>query len=190
MRLWCLFSYHIRVQRLKAVRVVGLPSIPGLQIFLFMLAIDPIAHCCICEVVCGTHKEYIFMYSRLRNTHTHTHTHTNTHTHTQRERQTDRQKLMMVYSHMAALSLFMQGSAHASRASATSSHSKGLYGGRGGSPGTPTHTDMGPTGLGKNPFKKNWAIAWAGLGKANKDKGFWQCEQEYENSRAHKACSL
>lgn len=40
---------------------------------------------------------------------------------------------------MTAVSLFMQGSAHASRASATSSHSKSLYGGSGGSPGTPTH---------------------------------------------------
>lgn len=65
---------------------------------------------------------------------------------------------MTVCGHMAELSLFMRGSAHASRASTTNSHSKGLYGGFGGSTGTPTHPDMGPTGLGKNPFKKNFEL--------------------------------
>lgn len=78
-----------------------------------------------------THKEYVLMFSRLRHSSSHTHKHTDAHTYME--------KLMMVYSHMAALLLFMQGSAHASRASATSSHSKGLYGGSAGSPDTPTH---------------------------------------------------
>lgn len=44
-------SYHICIQRLQAVGVVGLPSLPRLQIFFLMFPIDPVAHCCICEVV-------------------------------------------------------------------------------------------------------------------------------------------
>lgn len=51
-------SYHICVQRLQAVRVVGLPSLPGLQIFFLMFTIDPVAHCCICEVVCSVYRWY------------------------------------------------------------------------------------------------------------------------------------
>lgn len=51
-------SYHICIQRLQAVRVVGLPSLPRLQIFFLMFTIDPVAHCCICEVVCSAYRYY------------------------------------------------------------------------------------------------------------------------------------
>ena len=40
----------------------------------------------------------------------------------------------------------------------------------------PLTTRHGSNWIGRiNPFKKMWAIAWAGLGKANRDKSFWQC---------------
>lgn len=52
------YSYHIGIQRLQAVRVVGLPSLPRLQIFFLMFTINPVAHSCICEVVCSVYRSY------------------------------------------------------------------------------------------------------------------------------------
>lgn len=96
---------------------------------------------------CLRHTHRIYIYVQQTAIHTYPYTPT--------------QKLTVVYSHMAALSLFMEGSAHASRASATSTHSKGLYGGRGRfTRHTHSQPDMGPTGLGKKSFQRkiNWAL--------------------------------
>lgn len=59
-------SYHICIQRLQAVGGVGLPSLPRLQIFFLMFPVDPVAHCCICEVVCSVYTDnmQIFVYGR------------------------------------------------------------------------------------------------------------------------------
>lgn len=149
------FSYHICIQRLEAVRVVGLSSIPRLQIFLFMLAIDPTAHCCICEVVCGTHTHTSNTYLCTADCHAQTHNLSHTHTHTQ--------KLMMVYSHMAALLIVYAGKRSCLKSFCHKlSQQRSTWRQWWFTRHTHSQPDMGLTGLGKNPFKEklSYCLSW------------------------------